>query len=312
MDVDSTTYEVSALIYSGVDSNVLSYSAWKTLSRPSLVCVPVDLQSFSCEETSTVGKCTIPISIQGHLMHTSFYVAPKSKAMVDMVLGRSWNIKTNFSLDWVNRKYTLQLCESGALSGDCAPVYPSLQNMEYIDLLSSTTLPPPHESEVEMHWIVDTTSRGSHGWHVPLPSLEAQGYGRASTKFFSIWLPKQAYKPLPPYNHTKQLAGSSTTPSSKCQSQYIYKSKWVPKDLLKAQGYYTGATAIWIPREKRMSHKVSPKPRHAMHTRLPNTLYQWKPKKPQPNMLVQVTITQSIILLNNVQSLLSPTRHAPT
>ena len=68
---------------SSTDSNVLSYSAWETLGKPSLVSVRVDLRSFSCEETSTMGKCTIPISIQGHLMHTIFYVAPKSKAMVD-------------------------------------------------------------------------------------------------------------------------------------------------------------------------------------------------------------------------------------
>lgn len=122
VDIERTTYEVLVLIDLGVDSNVLSYFAWKTLGRPSLVSVPVDLQSFSCEETSIVGKCTITMSIQGHLMQGIFYVAPKSKAMVDMVLGRSWNIKTNCSLDWVNRKYTLKLCDSGALIGYCAQV----------------------------------------------------------------------------------------------------------------------------------------------------------------------------------------------
>ena len=164
-----------------------------------------------------------------------------------MVLGRSWNIKTNCSLDWVNRKYTLRLCESGALVGDCAPVYPSLQNMADIDLSNCTSLLLPREREVEIHWIVDITSQGSQGWHVPLPLLEAQGYGRTSTKVLSVWLPKQAYKPLPPYNHSKQSARSSKTSSSKCQSLYIYKSTWVPKNLLKAQRYYTGATAIWIP-----------------------------------------------------------------
>ena len=156
--VERTTYEVSALIDSGVDSNVLSYSAWETLGKPSLVSVPIDLQSFSGEATSTMGKCTIPLSIQGHLMHTIFYVAPKSKSMVDMVLGRSWNIKTNCSLDWVNRKYMLRLCESGALVGVCAPVYPSLRNMADIDLSGCTSLLPPRASGVEMHWIVDTTS----------------------------------------------------------------------------------------------------------------------------------------------------------
>lgn len=135
--------------------------------------------------------------------------------------------------------------------------------MEAIDIWSSTTLLPPRESDVEMHWIVDTTSQGSHGWHVPFPLLEAQGYGRASKKVLSIWLPKQAYKPLPPYNHHKRSARSSTTPSSNCQYQHIYLSKWVPKELLKAQGYYKGATTIWLPREKRMSHKASPQPCHA-------------------------------------------------
>ena len=75
VDVERTTYEVLALIDSGADRNVLSYSAWETLvGKPSLVSVPIDLQSFSCEETSTMGKCTIPISIQDHLMLTIFYV----------------------------------------------------------------------------------------------------------------------------------------------------------------------------------------------------------------------------------------------
>lgn len=150
VDVENTTYEVSALIDSGADNNVLSYAAWETLGRPSLVRLPVDLQSFSGEETSIVGKCTITMSIQGHLMQNSFYVAPKSQAMVDMVLGRFWNVKTNCSLDWVNRQYTLQLCNSGTLIGKCVPVYPSLRDTKAIDI-QSTTLLPPLKSEEQMH-----------------------------------------------------------------------------------------------------------------------------------------------------------------
>ena len=93
--------------------------------------------------------------------------------------------------------------------------------------LSSTTLLRPCESDVEMHWIVNTTSQGSHGWHVPLPLLEAQGYGMESTKVLSVWLPKQAYKPLPPYNHSMQSVMFPKTSSSKFKSQYDHKSKWV-------------------------------------------------------------------------------------
>ena len=42
VDVERTTYEVLALIDSGADSNVLSYSAWEILGKPSLVSVPID------------------------------------------------------------------------------------------------------------------------------------------------------------------------------------------------------------------------------------------------------------------------------
>ena len=122
-------------------------------------------------------------------MQPNFYVAPKYKAMVDMVLGRSWIIKTNCSLDWVKRKYTLRLCHGDTLIGDCAPVHPSLQNLEDKDLLS---LLLQCGSELEMHWIADITSKSSHGWNVPLPLLEAKGYGKASNKVLYEWLPKQA------------------------------------------------------------------------------------------------------------------------
>ena len=186
--------------------------------------------------------------------------------------------------------------------------------MADIDLSNCTSLLPPRESEVEMHWIVDTTSQGSQGWHVPLPLLEAQGYGRASTKVLSVWLPKQAYKPLPLYNHSKQSARSSKTSSSKCQSPYIYKSKWVPQYLLKAQQYYTGATTIWIPREKQVSHKESPQLRHVVRTRLPKSSYQWKPKKPQPIQVQHVSTSHHNSVNNPIEQCAksSSTRHAPT
>ena len=151
-----------------------------------------------------------------------------------------------------------------------------------------------------MHWIVDITSKSSHGWHVPLPLLEAQGYGKASKKVLSIWLPKQAYKPLPPYNPSKQLVRPPETLSSKYQSQHGYKSKWVPKDLLKAQGYYKGTTIIWLPQKQCISHKASPKP-PAMPTRILNSSHQWKRKQPPPTQVKHDhrKNPQKLIMLNN-------------
>ena len=51
------SYDTSTLIDSGVDCNVLSYNVWEALGKPQLTNVKMNFQSFSGEETKSLGKC---------------------------------------------------------------------------------------------------------------------------------------------------------------------------------------------------------------------------------------------------------------
>ena len=80
--------------------------------------------------------------------------------------------------------------------------------------------------------------------------LHNQGYGRRDSTTPLIWLPKQARQPLPASMVPKQK------PSLKSRSRMAHPSpspqritqRWLPKRLLQAQGYYGGATHIWVPK----------------------------------------------------------------
>ena len=112
-------YDVSALIDSGADCNVLSYSTWEALGKPQLTNVNMNFQSFSCAETPSLGKCCLKLSIQDQHSHVTFYVANKEQALVDVMLGRSWIRSTNCWLNWTSRQYTITV-NSTSLTGPSA------------------------------------------------------------------------------------------------------------------------------------------------------------------------------------------------
>ena len=115
-----------ALIDLGADCNVLSYDAWEALGKPQLTNVKMNFQSFSGEETKSLGKCCIKMSIQDQSMHITFYIANKHQSLVDIVLGRSWIASTNCGLNWATRQYTLQI-NSTNLTGPSTTPQPAFK-----------------------------------------------------------------------------------------------------------------------------------------------------------------------------------------
>ncbi len=164
MHTQQAAFQVSALIDSGADCNVLSYVVWDALDQSQLTNIHTNFHSFSGEETPSLGKCCIKLSIQNQPMYTTLYVVNKDQALVDVVLGRSWIRSTNCGLDWTSRQYTLHV-NSTSLTSPSATALPYFQKME-------TTI---HKQEAEsndgMVWIADTSVLDNHGWHMPTSLL---------------------------------------------------------------------------------------------------------------------------------------------
>ena len=103
-----------------------------------------------------------------------FHVIPTNNSAWQVLLGRMWIQRTNFHMDWENRRYSLKVCDS-ILNGDSA------KKLDLPSTLVEETTPTeqPHHSAKDTNkiWIVDE-SNPTLGWLVNKLLLKSQGYGK--------------------------------------------------------------------------------------------------------------------------------------
>ena len=94
-----------------------------------------------------------------------------------------------------------------------------------------------------------------------------------NAEFSSRKFPKQQQQPKVSHAKSKRSKKKhSRRPKTKTNASVFsprFKQMWIPKDLLRAQGYYVGQTKIWVPR----THTLKPQqPQRA------SMKYRWIPK----------------------------------
>ena len=95
-------------------------------------------------------------------MHTTFHVAQKDQASVDMILGQSWMAQTNCLIDWSSRSSTLCI---DFVNITCFSVDMPSSSLDK----SSTRVDDsnhPIAKKTTMDWIQDEQSL-DFGWQVP-------------------------------------------------------------------------------------------------------------------------------------------------
>ena len=76
-----------ALLDFGADQNIILYDLWDALQQVEISSSMLSFQSFSKFTTTSKGKCYLKLCIGYQPMHTTFHVAQKEQASVDMILG---------------------------------------------------------------------------------------------------------------------------------------------------------------------------------------------------------------------------------
>ena len=130
------------------------------------------------------------VRIQDQDMFIPFQVLPTNGCGWQILLGRTWMQQTNLQIDWIKRKFQLQVSNSilyGKLAERLDPPSTSVEEKPL------TPLAPSHKEQVKVKvattWISYETNQG-HGWKVPTTLLKAQGYGK---KWKDCWVPKSSY-----------------------------------------------------------------------------------------------------------------------
>ena len=141
------------------------------LQQPKLSSSIIAFQSFSKFTTTSQGKCYLKLGIENQSMHTTFHVAWKDKASVDMILGESWMAQTNCLIDWSSRSSTLCI---NSINITCFSA----------DMLSSIPNNSSNGDDSSSHSIEDTTTKvyvqDDHNigfaWQVYKPFLSTQAH----------------------------------------------------------------------------------------------------------------------------------------
>ena len=139
------------------------------------------------------GKCCLKLHIEDQSMHTTFHMAQKGQASVDMILGRSWMAQTHCLIDWSSQSSTLCINSTNLTCFSANTPSTTLDNSSKgIDESNH-----PITKTTTMVWIQDEKNH-DFGWQVPKALLSTQKQGRKSHHKASYWLPRASYKKMPP------------------------------------------------------------------------------------------------------------------
>ena len=206
-----------ALIDTGADINAISHEIWVNLGRPKLNQSTIKIQTFSGSTIEVEGNLNLPIFIGSTDVHAEFVVMKPGTLTTSVILGQSWQRQFNGTTNW--REEGLNFEVGG--------------NKYFTPFFNEETSSQSEASDIAGQSEAETNNT----CFKTRPAKQVQKDGQRWR-----WVPKN--KPL-------QDTQKESLPKRNISHQYKNNKpmqRWVPKQLLQAQGYYQGADKVWLPK----------------------------------------------------------------
>ena len=97
---NEATFGLESLIDPGASHNFISFEAWQTLPKGSMVPTSATVRAINGTCTKPIGYVTLDVIIAKHVLQVYFYVMPAGTMEERVILGRSWYYLTNCQIDW--------------------------------------------------------------------------------------------------------------------------------------------------------------------------------------------------------------------
>ena len=98
--MEEATFGLESLIDPGASNNFISFEAWQTLPKGSMVPTNATVTAINGTQTKPIGYVTLDVIIAKHVLQVRFYVMPASTMEEHVILGRTWCYLMNCQVDW--------------------------------------------------------------------------------------------------------------------------------------------------------------------------------------------------------------------
>ena len=223
---DEATFGLESLIDPGASHNFISFEAWQTLSKGSMVPTNATVTTINGTRTRPIGYVTMDVIIAKHVLQVRFYVMPVGTMEEHVILGRTWCYLTNCQIDWHKKQAKM--------------VYKG--NATQVPLLQEDTSTQP-----SMPTNGASTNNNDKGKQVLIPNT-------------TLSKPPQSPHSTPTTSTTQPPRTQPLQESMPCShpTTTSLMTRWIPKGLLQAQGYFQGEKDVWLPRQPRHQKPTSP------------------------------------------------------
>ena len=112
----------NALLDTGASHNLLSFNAWNQLKRPALTQSDFKVKGVNGHTSYVLGILSTPIHCANSHMQGSFCVMPAGELFENVLLGCTWMVATQCTIDWTTNKVTMvtNSCPTGSHCMHCS------------------------------------------------------------------------------------------------------------------------------------------------------------------------------------------------
>ena len=114
---EEATFGLESLIDPGASHNYISFEAWQTLPKGSMVPTNATITAINGTRTRPIGYVTLDVMIAKHVLQVRFYVMPAGTMEEHVILGRTWCYLTNCQIDW-HKKHAKMVYKGNAAQED--------------------------------------------------------------------------------------------------------------------------------------------------------------------------------------------------
>ena len=279
-----------ALIDTGADVNAITYETWASLGQPKLDQSTIRIDTFSGLTMAVEGNLKLQVFIGNTDVHAEFLVMKPGMLATPIILGQSWQQQFNGIINWREEGLNFEV--------DGSRYFTPFYNEE-------------------------TSSQEGGSETNQLQTQQPKSAPSPTNNQRWKWVPKPTLLNSNQRYNTKE----KKIPEKYSRKPAQITKRWIPKPLLQAQGYYVGASHLWLPKQRDLTLHVPTKPtnptaKNSMHTQTKASdmqgarkqLQVWRAKDPQNSPIVVATSTQNEqhITLRWVRKISTPMESAIT